>query len=82
VNLRLRMYAEITGLRKELTEGRFYPPKGDFSRRDTEFETNSLLLHQNQRQCILHVYRHWQLRHQGRKRKSNDYSKQCKHYGW
>ena len=48
MNLRLRMYAEITGLRKELTEGRFYPPKGYFSRRDTEFETNSLLLHQNQ----------------------------------
>ena len=42
------MYAEITGLRKELTEGRFYPPQGYFSRRDTEFETNSLLLHQNQ----------------------------------
>lgn len=49
MNLRLRMYAEITGLRKELTEGRFYPPKGYFSRRGTEFETNSLLLHQNQR---------------------------------
>lgn len=48
MNLRLRMYGEITEFRKETTQGGFCPPKGYFSERYSEFETNSLLLHQNQ----------------------------------